>query len=129
MKGRGSVGLCEDVLHCPGVSANLMSTDIINLCGGVITMGMRRPGDMSSSFCEIALTCRPLERLKISATKFRDLWWIRKSQMFDLLLRGGLTIDQDVLFKKWDAEQAFMANLGVTGAELVPRRNPNSSVD
>ena len=28
VKGRGSVGLCEDILHCPGVSANLMSTDI-----------------------------------------------------------------------------------------------------
>ena len=124
VRGRGAIGVCEDVLHCPGVSANLISTDIISLCGGKITMGARRPKDRKSLYCEIDLTCRPSERLQIRAIKERDLWWIKKSQMFDLLLRGGLTVGENELYKKRDAEEAFMASLAVTGSENKPRINP-----
>ena len=30
--GRGSIGQCRDVLHCPGASANLIPTDLIAIC-------------------------------------------------------------------------------------------------
>ena len=38
--GRGVIGQCQDVLHCPSASANLIPTDLIAICGGTVMIGM-----------------------------------------------------------------------------------------
>ena len=49
----------------------------------------------------------------IEAIQFNDLWWITKAQMFDILLRGGLTIEDCAPIEKQIAEAYYLLNNGV----------------
>ena len=53
IEGRGKIGVCDDALHCPNASANLIPVDLINMCGTTITFGMHHPNDLATRYCEI----------------------------------------------------------------------------
>ena len=56
IEGRGKIGVCDDALHS---SANLIPVDL--MCGTTITLGMHRPNDPATRYCEINLVSRPRE--------------------------------------------------------------------
>ncbi len=107
------IGICDDALHCPNASANLVPVDLINMCGTTITFGMRQPNNPETRYCEINLISRPRERRKIEGFWLRDLWWIKRSEMFDLLFRNGFTVEEVKLFKLQDAEEQFVSRLAL----------------
>ena len=61
IEGRGKIGVCDDALHCPNTSANLIPVDLINMCGTTITFGMHHPNDPATRYCEINFISRPRE--------------------------------------------------------------------
>ena len=36
----------------------------------------------------------------IEARSFNDLWWITKTEMLDILLRGGFTVEEEEIFQE-----------------------------
>lgn len=118
--GRGIIGFCLNVLHCPSASANLISTQTILRCGGKTVIDCDHPEDSSTYFCEIH--CRRGNQTKIIfAELHNDLWWITLDEMFDLLLRNGFTEQED------EAHHASaMLTLNIT-TELEQRRLDQSA--
>ena len=126
--GRGVIGQCQDVLHCPSASANLIPTDLIAICGGTVMIGMYGI-TVDTLFCEIKMKRRNGHEKVIRAQKHRDLWWIKNSEVFDLLIRGGFTTTEVLLFQMQAAENLFYSAMAVSGSENQKRKNPDSLVE
>ena len=110
--GRGMIGECS-VLHIPAASANLMSSKSIVEKECQIIIGQ----DVDSGRFHREIVCRIDKKFGIAtkvieAIQFNDLWWITKAQMCDILLRGGLTVE-DLPIKKQIAEAYYLLHNGV----------------
>ena len=124
--GRGKIGLCKQVLHCPEASANLVPTGLIVMCGAKITIDKTSHGE-ESMFCHLTVKHPYGHEKIIVARKFSDLWWISVTELMDLLYRGGFSVEELNLFEMRAKEEVFMSSLALTGAEHKRRRNPDSN--
>ena len=65
----------------------------------------------------------------IRAQKHRDLWWIKNSEVFDVLIPGGFTTMEVSLFQMQASEDLFYSALVASGNENQKRTNPDSAVE
>ena len=104
--GRGVIGVCQNVLHCPDAAANLMPASLIAMCGATVKLGATGPR-IEDVFCEIECirtgTHGESDSKTIEAVSNNGLFWIRRTQMMDLLERGGFTIQEIQGFDARDA--------------------------
>ena len=122
--GRGRIGNAR-VLHVPDASANLISTRALNLSGAKVIFGATDPDDPTTLYCEIVCTRginHPDETKIIRARLVNGLFWIRRTVMFDLLLRGGFTEREAQKFQMNRIEDEMVGQLSWHGAELRPDR-------
>ena len=68
-------------------------------------------------FCIITLKHRNGHEKVIHANKYRNLWWIKNSELFDLLCRGWFTMIEVSLFEMQAQENLFYSALAATGNE------------
>ena len=80
-------------------------------------------------FCKITMKRRNGHEKVIRAQKHRDLWWIKNSEVFDLLIRGGFTTTEVSLFQMQASEDLFYSALAASGNEHHKRKNPGSEVE
>ena len=80
-------------------------------------------------YCTITMKRRNGHEKVIRAQKHRDLWWIKNSEVFDLLIRGGFTTTEVSLFQMQASEDLFYSAMAASGNEHQKRKNPDSSVD
>ena len=80
-------------------------------------------------YCAITMKRRNGNQKVIRAEKQRDLWWIKNSEVFDLLIRGGFTTTEVSLFQMQASENLFYSALAASGNEKQKRKNPDSVLE
>ena len=98
------------------------------MCGAKIIWDKDRTSSSSVSiFCHL-IVVHPLGHEKIiRAYNMNDLWWIRKTQLMDLLHRGGFSVEEINLFEMRAKEENLVSSLALRGAEHKRRNNPDST--
>ena len=94
-------------MHIPGAMANLMSTNSIVLSECSIEIGMMNDRFYCIMNChrnvdinrKIDIHSTKRIEKQIEAIRVNELWWITKTQMFDILLRGGWSVEEEQQFQ------------------------------
>ena len=107
VEGIGRFGIAEIAMHYPTAAANLLPVDLMSDAKCVVSFGKEDGEYYCDIKCHLGMN-NQRDCKTIVATRFNAVWWITRSQMNDILFRGGFTIEETARMQAYREDEELL---------------------